>query len=343
MMNIEAGNEKRVFEFISNLKDTDKIALLSHTDLDGIVSAIVTNKVIDSDIVDFLNYTDLNPETVKNLKRKGVNKIIFTDLYFKSTEFLKELENFAEILVIDHHPFITDWNSERTVFIKGEDGYSCSYLCYYLFTKIIGLEKIDWLVACSCISDFCHKKPEKWLRKIMEKYGDNLVYEDDYVRKSGKFWDLQYALSLAIIYFHFDLKRIYHTIKDDFSNIGDLRKYSKEVQKEVDKEIMKYQKEKISWKDGYLFEINYDKFRVGSLVANILSNNEKNKTFIILREGKRYYHVSVRRQDNGIDTGKFLSKLLDGLEEAAGGGHAEAAGGHFMKKDISEFKKRLGL
>lgn len=45
-MKFLAGSEKRFFDFISNLTDKDKIALLSHNDGDGIVSALIASKVL---------------------------------------------------------------------------------------------------------------------------------------------------------------------------------------------------------------------------------------------------------------------------------------------------------
>ena len=343
-MKLEIGDEKRFFEFISKLGEkNDNVALLSHTDLDGIVSAKVANKVMDANLLKFVNYIDLNNELIKELKKEKVNKVIFTDLLIKDEGFIKELEKFAHILILDHH-LSKDWNSEKPVFIKAESGYSCGYLCYALFNKIENLNKLDWLIACSCISDYCHVKPEKWLRNVFEKYGDKLEYVSDYIRKSGKFWDLQLEISLAIIYFSYDLRRVYDSIGEEFAHIADLGKYAKEVQDEISKAIESFNKEKKDFKEGYYWEFT-PKFQMSSIVSNILSEEENNKIYVVVKRLKKdkYCYVSVRRQDSKGYMNVFLTRLLDGLKEASGGGHKEAAGGHFLRKDLAEFKRRLGL
>ena len=128
-MKLEIGSEKRFFEFISKLgeKNKEKIALISHVDLDGIVSAKIVNKVIEADILKFLDYTELNKNLIKELKKEKVTKVIFTDLLIKDKDFIKELEKISNILIIDHH-ISKDWNSEKTGFIRVEAGYSCGYL-----------------------------------------------------------------------------------------------------------------------------------------------------------------------------------------------------------------------
>ena len=51
----------------------------------------------------------------------------------------------------------------------------------------------------------------------------------------------------------------------------------------------------------------------------------------------------MRRQDREFDCNSFLQALLKDLQGADGGGHAAAAGGRFMKKDLPEIRRRLGL
>ena len=339
-MKLEIGTEERFLKFVSESKGK-KIALISHTDLDGITSAKIANEVFNADLLRFVGYTDLNIELAEELKSAGVEKIIFTDIYIKDENFVAALENFAEVLIIDHHK-TNDLNSEKTVLIKGENGYSAGYLCYELFSKIKNLEKFDWLVACSCISDYCHIKSEKWLNEVMRKYGDSLEHVNGYVRKSGKFWELQKTLSMALIYFKDNPKKVYDSIGDNFGEIGDLENFANEVQSEIDKAIVDFEKGKESFEEGWFYEFD-SKFEINSIVSTILAMGEQNKIFVLLSPYKNLYNVSIRRQDKKFDCDKFVKKLIEGFDSADGGGHVPAAGGHFMKKDLAEFKKRLGI
>lgn len=342
IMELEIGNEKKLFDFIENIKN-EKVALISHIDLDGMTAAKVINCVVGAEEIKFVEYEELNKNLVEELRNKGFKKIIFTDLYIKDDGFMNALEKFADILILDHH-LAPDWNSNKTVFIKGEEGFSAGYLCYSLLSKIKNLEELDWLVACSCISDFCHIKPKDWLEKIFRKYGDRLEYEGTYVRKSGKFWDLQYNISMALIYFkqNKEMKRAYDALGKDFGDIGILNKYSKEVKEEIDLVVNEFKNKKEEIKEGYFFEAN-PKFAINSIVSSILSGTDIHKIFVIIQPEIDFFRVSVRRQDKEFDCNSFLQTLLKDLPDADGGGHVAAAGGHFMKKDLPEFRKRLEL
>lgn len=346
-MKLELGSEKRFFDFIKGLNEEDIIALISHTDLDGITAARVTNEVIDADIVKFVNYEDLAQPLVDELQAKGVTKIIFTDLFIGKSEFLLALERFAHILIIDHHLSQKDWNSSKTVFLKGEDGYCAGYLCYRLFSQIQSLESLDWLVACSCVSDYCHIKTADWLSRVYETYDDTYQQEGLYVRRSGPLWDLQETLSLAIIY-HKDrqqgLNTVFSSLGKTYGDIGALRDHALEVKQEINRLVNLYMKERVSFPGGYLFLFT-PRFPCGSMVSTIVSAQDIDKIIITVRPDPEldYYHVSVRRQDKQQNMSDFLKRLLLGLEDSDGGGHVPAAGGHFLKKDLAEFKRRLGI
>jgi single-stranded DNA-specific DHH superfamily exonuclease len=339
-MKLETGSEERFLDFIKNLEGHN-VALVSHTDLDGMTCPKIISEVVKPKEIFFVDYVDLNDSLIKKLKERKIEKIIFSDLYIKDKDFVKSLEEFAEVLIIDHH-LSEDWNSDKTVFVRGEEGYSAGYLCYYLFSKIRNLEKWDWLVACSCISDYCHIKPKEWLEKVMEKYGDDLKNEEIFAKKTGIFWDLQYKLALALIYFKGNLKKVYDSIGEKFGDVGNLEGHAEEVQKEIENVIERFDQIKEIFEQGFFFEFT-SKFPIKSIVASILSGKNVDKIFVILEIQNGLYKVSVRRQDKKIDCDKFLKNLLQGLENASGGGHIPAAGGHFMKKDLPEFRRRLGL
>lgn len=343
-MRLEYGTENDFLRFIDQLQDTDKIALISHTDVDGIVSAYVANKILNAPVLIFADYTDLNEALIQRLRDEKVTKVVFTDLYVGNAEFLKELEQFAHVLIVDHHLSQKDWNSERTIFIKGEEGYCAAYLAYYLFSKVKNLEKIDWLVACASIADYCHIKPAEWLGAVFRKYSDVFEEVGTYVRTNGMIWDLQETLSLALIYFKADTSAVFYQIGDSFGQIGELGSYAQEVKAEIDDLVSRFEKEKQPFPGGYLFEFQ-PRFGGGSMVGTILSGKDIHTTIITLRPNteKGIYHISARRQDKTVNMAELLKKLVNGLEGALAGGHVPAAGGHFLMKDLNEFKRRLGV
>src|SRR3989344_3241761 len=240
-----AGTEKRFAQFISELNDKDKIALISHTDLDGLTAARVTNEIIDADIVKFLGYSDLNKNLIQFLKEKNVKFVIFTDLFIKDTEMVREIEKFARILIIDHHLFEIDLNSEKTVFLNSQ-GYCAAYICYYLFSKVKDIEYLDWLVACACVADWQYTKNQTWMHGVYSKYDDNFSPTIEGIKNSKKFWELQLKISYSLVYFKEEVKKVYDKIGINFGDIGDLGKYYQIIKAEIDIALQRFVKEKIA-------------------------------------------------------------------------------------------------
>jgi len=333
-----AGTERRFFNFIKKLNSKDKIAIISHTDADGLLAAKVASKVIGTNSIRFLGYPQLNEELINKLKAEKVNKIFMTDLNWANKKLLRKAEKFAKIAIVDHHTVETDYNSPKTVFMNAQ-GFCATYLNYYLFSKIKDLGKIDWLIACASVADWMFVKNEDWLIKIYKKYGDEFSTLERKL-KSGKFWDLQYNISLAIIYFKDNLRRVFDSFGEDFGDIGDLEKYAKIIDSEVNKAIGDFYIQKENIKDGYFIEFNLE-YPVEAVVINLLSSKNINKTFIVGKQDGNTYKLSARRQDGNVDLPAMLKKLVEGFEGSAAGGHIKAAGGHVLIKDREKLKERL--
>ena len=333
-----AGLEKRFFDFISRLTDKDKIAFVAHTDLDGIASAKVANEVLNADILKFIDYIDLNDNLVKELKDKKVTKVIFFDLDFERADIIKSIEQFAEILIIDHHIFLQDLNSNKTVFLSAP-GYCSSYICYYLFSKIQNVSKFDWLVAAASLSDFCYRKNAEWLMQIKEKYGDKFSIEE--MSKLSRIYELAHKLSLTLIYFRDKLNEAYKMIGEDIDKLGNLDNYAKDVQKEIDDSALMFEKEKKIFSNGEIYFWEFaPEFYIKSILINGLSTKYKDKTLIIVENNKRYFEVSARRQDGKVNLVELLKKLTYGFKGTSGG-HMCSAGATILPENISEFRENI--
>lgn len=348
--NFVVGSEKKFYDFISRLDDADKIVLISHTDLDGLAAARIIYEVVNPDEVLFVNYTEINLELVKRLKELQANKIIISDLYIKDKYLIDEIEKFSEICIIDHHQFSEDLNSDKTVFLNSRElsssnnGFCATYLSYYLFSKIQTLEKFDWLVACASISDWLYFENASWIKVISKKYsGDFIIGDDGFIVKSGKFWDLQFKINLLIIYFKGDLRKAFDLLTNELiKDFSTVEKYSSEVQVYLDEVLGKFEKEKVESGDRIYFEFD-PKFNVGSLVSNIVSGKIMDKTIIIGKNNGEIFSFSARRQDGGEDLNQLLINVVKNFENASGGGHFKAAGGHVQMKDKKKLLELFGF
>lgn len=338
-MNLEIGTRERFNAFVERIGDQDVVALVSHIDTDGVAAAVVANKVLQADHLYFLNYDELNDSLISDLKTKGVTKIVFTDLFLGDDSILPELEGFAEVLVVDHHLVTRDMNSARTTYIKCENGYCASYLCYELFSGIGEVAAYDWIVACASISDYCYEKNAPWMQKVFESYGQRF---NPLTLRETPFWNLQWTLSLSLIYFRDNVQRVYDSIGQTFGEIGNLKSSAQKVQDELNILLQRFIDERKRIPGGYYWEFT-PHFKLGGMVSSIVSGTEEDKKYVIVRTEGLYCFVSMRRQDKKENMAQLLQQAVEGLAEASAGGHVPAAGGHFLKRDLGTFKSRLGV
>ncbi|MEK6927438.1 MAG: DHHA1 domain-containing protein [Nanoarchaeota archaeon] len=334
------GNEKRFSEFVKSLESAKKIVAVSHLDLDGVASAKVVDYALQVDRVILSEYyASDNEDLLQRIKKEKPSHVIFTDLVIKK-EFAEKVAKFAYVLVIDHHIHEQDYNSDKIFFLDSpESGMCASYLAYYLFSKISDLSKIDWLVACASISDFCYKSIWRWMESVCEKYGDKFRGGMIEGVDSGKIWDLQWKMVLGLLHFK-NVEEGYKLIGLKFGDIGDLNKYYVSIQKEFDLFLKKFDSEKIKFNDGEFWEVNSES-PIKSILVNYLSTKEQDKIFIFAKIKEEKYSLSARRQDGKVSVRDLLIKLVEGFEGASVGGHFKAAGGNIMLKDREKFLERL--
>lgn len=333
-----AGREERFFDFIRGLNEKDRIAIISHTDLDGIAAAKVADEVLNADYVRFANYDELNEGLIKELKDRNIKKAVFCDLATKDSEFFKNAEKTCDLLIIDHHKLFSDLNSSKTVFLNAE-GFCASYLAYYLFSKTQNIEKYDWLVACACIADWLYLKNREWMSDVYEKYGEKLVLDSGIIEEKGRIFEVHWIISLALIYFSKNIGLIFNYL-DDFDSVFALKRYADEVEKEIKMYVERFEKEKRVFGDNIFFEMK-PKFYIKSMVVNEIAKRITNKNLIFVNCDDKMCYVSARRHDGKVDLDILLRKLVQGFENAAAGGHIKASGAHFPIKYYEELKKRV--
>jgi single-stranded DNA-specific DHH superfamily exonuclease len=328
-----AGYEKRFFEFISGLNEKDKIALISHTDADGLCSAVIAGKVIKPDYTRFFNYKPGDFDfIIDELKKRKINKVIMLDFVTDNLN-IKEIEKFTDILIIDHHIFKEDLNSEKTVFIKAESRYPACYMCYYLFSKI---QKIPgWIAALGILGDNPHKYNQNNCDEVCRDFElDN--FELDNIKD---LWKNLEDINFALAYFGDDKKRVYDILIKS-KEIGDLEfgEYSDRVREEFYLGLEKFEKEKEVYGNLIVFHARL-KYPIKYLLINKISSENKDKTFAFIKDDGGYISVSLRSQK--INCRDLLRVSMEGIPDSDGGGHSNAAGGSVPKKYLSKFKESM--
>jgi len=174
MIKMKIKNKKLIENFNSffkTLTKSDKIAILHHTDPDGVSSAVLVNKLVKSmrnKSIDLrLNQRPeeyfITNNTLKKLNEKKINKFIIVDLSVDQAnkDNILNIEKFADILILDHHKLYKNLNSNNTTHIKPQlvwenvkpEIYCTSKLVFDLGLKIANITQYDWIAALGIIGD----------------------------------------------------------------------------------------------------------------------------------------------------------------------------------------------
>lgn len=340
-MKIITGNEQEFFSFLNNITKKDRVAVISHNDLDGVASVVLMNaifreKKIEPNLIVFIDYKKGMFEPIyEKLKKEKISKSFFLDINESS-----DPEGFAKIrkeiatFLIDHHP--SDIKEENVIKTRTED--CATFVLYQLGKEKFDFEKWKWLVCATMISEFSYNFEENF-NFIKQNYPDVNI-NDMYNSAPGKIANL---ISSALIYFSDNKKKVFDMI--DNNDFEGLEKYAIIVGKEFENMKQKYKKEAEYFPGRKLYIYYYTpKFSISSAVVTALSVEEPDKTFIIasdVRKRKEFVQISSRNQSGNVNLNLLMRKATAGFENATTGGHVKAAGGNFMKKDWEKFKKNL--
>lgn len=337
-------------KFIRNLKKTDRIAVYHHTDTDGLCSSVIAAKAIERllgrkinlQLVSGQNVVVITPAIIRKLKARKITKLICTDLCIdQNPKTAKEVEKFADILVIDHHKMYVNLSSPRISFIKSvmltPAYYPASKMAYDLFSKIANIHDLDWVAAAGTIADGAYKEWRSFIDSIARKYGftikGNVLYSEFYSKLEG----ISYAENLG------KENECYKIIYDsNFGNItGRTAKYEM-VKDEIKKWVLAFEKKAEFLPNDLVFYEFSPTYKIKSHVINTISGKFPHKTIIaIAPNGFFYYDISARRIDKKFAVNDLLTEAVKGLKNAGGGGHPFAAGGRIRKVDLKKFKENV--
>ena len=334
------GKEKDFFDYLSKINKKDKIAVITHIDLDGIASAILINEIlrqkkIKISSLSLINYGKGMFEKAEQDFKKGTNQIFILDVNAEADlEGFNNLKKKYNSLVIDHHP--SELFEENMIRTKTED--CATFALFEIAKKEFDLSKWEWLVCSTMIAEFSYNNPKNL--EFIKKYYPEISKENILVSESAK---ISNKISSALIYFKNEKRKVFDYILK--GKLKKLNKYSEIIEKGIQEGINKFKKEAEFFPDKNLyFYYLTPKFSIGSIITTILSIKEPKKSFVFVSdvEGEpEYIKASSRNQSGKEDMNLLMKKGIKGLENATGGGHVPAAAAKFMKKDLNKFKTNL--
>ena len=357
VMDMKSPIIEKFRKFIDSISKDDIVAVLHHTDPDGVCSGVIMakfvekkrGKKIDLHINQKSNEIPIVDKTVEILRQNKVNKLIITDLCVdQAPENVKKIGEFAEILVLDHHKIYNDLNSEKTIFIKPQmvseekpGSYPASKFCFDLASNIAEMKDDDWIAAIGVIGDSAFNAWKDFLGEVFAKYN---------IEKKSEIFETELGMAASLISNaeSYDSKNsaesfeiVYNASSPKDILNSSLQKYRGEVDSAIDYWIG-HMDDFAEINDNLIFYLIRSKFDIKSGISTRLSLKYPGKTIIIVQEiGDQIYGVSARRRDEKLAVNDLLEKATEGMEGASAGGHIPAAGAKFRGEDFAKFKKNL--
>lgn len=339
-------------KFINDIKPKDRVAVIHHTDCDGICSGYIIIEALErlscKPVLELpLSANSMNSSLTKFLKQNGITKSICVDLAIdQNSKVVENISRFSDILIIDHHKIYNEFKSKNILLIKHyhlgiTKYYPASKLAYDLFSEVVDISDLDWISAAGVIGDSGFPQNKKFVAGVMRKY-NVFPAQDLFTTDLGKVaMYLGAAGSVVPDRIKQALSILKKAKKPKDVLDSDLASVAKEIEEEIVRQIKLFKKKSEKHGDLMIGEIE-SKHRVKSAVVTRLSIRElPHKTLVILQKNKDRYIVSARRHDKKLAVNDLLEGAVEDLIFADAGGHVPAAGGSIRAEDLDKFKENL--
>ena len=340
--------------FISLIDENDNVAILHHTDMDGISSGVLVKKGINKfnitpKLIVPQSKRSITKELLEQLKEKNITKIIAVDIpleQYPGMDKIKELN--IEVLVIDHHPLTVE-QENNIIVIKSsmlETERDPSTICaanlvYQLFNSITDFEEVDWIAALGMVGDSTYNYEKEFVDKVLKKL--NIEFKED-------IFDTELGRAVSYVtYAECSMKenvqeKLFDAVCNSKNQIEIIEKLEEfePVEKEMERLVNEYsEKAKEVTKDLMLYNVETE-YLLNSPVSTIISfKKEKNKTIIVTQEWEENINISARRQDKKLHVGNLLKDCVAEIPKSSGGGHKPAGGASVPKSFYHNFEIEL--
>ncbi|MDO8624690.1 MAG: hypothetical protein Q7R47_01300 [Candidatus Diapherotrites archaeon] len=347
----------RVDGFLLDLSPSDRVGVWVHCDCDGLMSGVIASKAVERmtgkrPAVFFCSGYPSREGLQKKidvLRDARCTKVMILDLSLDQDDFVvKSLESFARILFVDHHKIYNDFNSDRTVFVKADwvlkqemdpSRYPASKMAFDLFSRLVNLSDLAW---CACIGVFADAAASSW-QEFMDAEISKAASSLDEIKRCASIIDAVGIIDNARFGELYELFLVAKHPSDILHS--PFAKLAADLESEMDFWLSEFKKKAEFFDDLELVWFVYTpRFAVKSPLINKISFElYPNRTVILVQllDGLKTANFSGRRQDGLVRVNDLLEASVKGIEGGSAGGHAPAAAGKVLRKDLEEFKQNL--
>ena len=355
------GILKKYFElfgpYVSQIQKTDNVAIMYHTDCDGVCSCTIIKKLLkyllDKDALIFTQKQGkiaVTSSTIKLLGKNKRNKFITVDMAVdEDPGKIKKIENFADILIIDHHIKKADLSSAKTTFIKAQDfapgiqpsKNPASKMCFDLAKSMINDRKFtNELKYISSIGISGDMGYDFWTqKKFLTNGAKEKITKIDHIISSYLSAKGNYNTIVNIL----ETEDIERKINKLLVKNKDISKYYLVIQEELERLILEMEHRAYFLKsDKKEVKLVFYRIKSGYNIKSILANKLSSEYFpdstvIIEKRGG----FSARNQTFKISMNDMVKSATKNIDDSSGGGHIPAAGGYVPEEKVDEFFRNV--
>ncbi|MBI5065349.1 DHH family phosphoesterase [Candidatus Woesearchaeota archaeon] len=352
------GLVDKALSFLKGITKDDRVAVIHHTDPDGVSSGVLMCKLIERLRGKPVDLRHNQPgtvhgfmtETLELLKTEKINKVVTTDITSEENyPNWKDIEEFAKILIVDHHPIRYE-ETDCTIIIKPQlfqkeiipSKYCASKLVYDLGMRVVDMSDLDWVASIGVISDITSDCWDSFLQEVFKKYNfiKGKSWFDSTIGRVASVMSSTECYDENLVYQVFGI--VYRAKEPQDILNSELKKYKEIISKEVEYWISNLEKKAEIYPEieAIYYEIA-PKYHVKSSISTVLGVEKPNKTIFVISKENNKALISARRGDYKKDMGAVLRRAIEGIPNSNAGGHPPAAGAIVPLEHYEKFKKKL--
>jgi len=233
---------------------------------------------------------------------------------------IKEIEKFADVLILDHHSIQNDVNSKKTVMIKPQffskiepSRYCAAKLVYDLFSRRLNISDLKWLAVIGIYGDMAEKQWQDFIEsanlpaETIKDAGGLIVYARSFDEKNGP------AKAFKAFY---SAKSIDDVLKSSLS------KYAEKIEAELSHYIKTAKSlRNFTLKKGLIIYEITPLYNIKSELVNRLSREYyPDKTCIVIQKKGKTASIGQGTRPEKVAMNELLIKATAGIAGASGAG-----------------------
>jgi len=337
---------KQISEIKNHLEKAQNPLFFFDNDADGLCSFLLLRRKFGKGKgVPVRSFPSLDESYFRKIEELNADYVFVLDKPIISEKFFEKIKQHNLPLVwIDHHE-IPDLKIPEFVYYynpvlnKDKGIEPTTYLCYQ-----VSREKSDlWIAIAGCVSDkflpdfyfsFFEEFPELG---VQAKNAFDIFYKSD-IGKIARI--MSFALKdrttnvINMVRFLVDVKSPHEVLQECRKNYSMHKRFN-----EINQKYVKLiEKARAVADEGKILFFQYGGgLSISSDISNELSYIYPEKVIVVVYVAGAKANISVR----GKNIREIVLKVLEGLEDATGGGHEDAVGAKIKIEDLETFRDRL--